>query len=65
MKIISLIFVLALSGCTHGFYPDNYAVAEELCKNNNGLKSIDIGPIYFDVYCNNNAAFIDRRKIHP
>ena len=63
MKSISLIFVLALGGCTHGFYPGNYALGEELCKDNGGLKSITVGPIYFDIHCNNDAVFIDKRKI--
>jgi len=61
-KIMSLIGALALTGCTAYSYPSNYAEAEELCKDNNGVMKLDVGPVYFDVYCNNNATFLNMEK---
>jgi len=57
MKKYLLLLVLFTAGCSNTVGPEHMVQAEKLCKNNAGLRSITMGTLRFDVYCNNDAVF--------
>ena len=64
-KYITMLAVMLLVGCTQSVGPLHLAEAEVLCKKNGGVRSLTMGTLRFDVYCNNNAIFKDIVKTWP
>ena len=57
-KVFMICFVL-LAGCTGKVSNEQFLLAVDLCKNNEGLQYVKIkgAPSYHTVVCNNSATF--------
>ena len=64
-KFIIMLTALLIVGCSNTVAPSHMAEAEVLCKQNGGVRSVLMGTLHFDVYCNNNAIFEDVTKVWP
>lgn len=56
-RIVMLLMAVTVVGCTQRIEPADVAKAESMCANNEGLRSIDVGPFGYNVSCNNDARF--------
>lgn len=65
MKKYLLLLALFVVGCSNSVGPSHIAEAEKLCKNNNGLRSVQMGTLRYDVFCYNGAIFEDILKTWP
>lgn len=60
MKYLLLFLLISCADST--VTPEVFKRAEELCKNNEGVKEIDLYERMFKVHCNNGAVFRQDRK---
>jgi hypothetical protein len=63
MRILVItLAALVLSACAEYIDPNEYEKAREVCKNNEGIKSVGVNGAGIWIYCNNGAEFFYNKK---